>query len=226
MPAPLLQSVRAVYRHAGRSRSPDRPLDLPRTSLLLAALMFATGTASAQRADTTAASEADDAFGLSVAGETIGLYSDKYVRGFSPVNAGNLRLDGLYIDRQGEFTDDFEVPDPAQFGLPTEDDGTRSDPLLSGVSNAVTAYRPDVDALQAAPTRVVVAAGMESHGTLTWRTAAGTAELLRLHDPGQVRSAVASPGGSTEAGLEALEAEGARGAFEAAVRAWLERMAP
>jgi hypothetical protein len=57
---------------------------LPRTSLLLAALMFATGTASAQRADTTAASEADDAFGLSVAGETIGLYSDKYVRGFSP----------------------------------------------------------------------------------------------------------------------------------------------
>ena len=67
--------------------------------------MFATGTASAQRADTTAASEADDAFGLSVAGETIGLYSDKYVRGFSPVNAGNLRLDGLYIDRQGEFTD-------------------------------------------------------------------------------------------------------------------------
>ena len=80
--------------------------------------------------------------------------------------------------RQGEFTDDFEVPDPAQFGLPTEDDGTRSDPLLSGVSNAVTAYRPDVAAVQAAPTRVVVAAGTESRGTLTWRTAAGTAELL------------------------------------------------
>ena len=78
---------------------------MPRTSLLLAALTLATGTASAQRADTTAASEAADAFGLSVAGETIGLYSDKYVRGFSPVNAGNLRLDGLYIDRQGEFTD-------------------------------------------------------------------------------------------------------------------------
>ena len=78
---------------------------MPRTRLLLAALTLATGTASAQRADTTAASEADDAFGLSVAGETIGLYSDKYVRGFSPVNAGNLRLDGLYIDRQGEFTD-------------------------------------------------------------------------------------------------------------------------
>ena len=80
--------------------------------------------------------------------------------------------------RQGEFTDDFEVPGPEAFGLPAEDDGTRSDPLLSGVSNAVTAYRPDVAAVQAAPTRVVVAAGTESRGTITWRTAARTAELL------------------------------------------------
>ena len=39
-----------------------------------------------------------------------------------------------------------------------------------------------------------------------------------------VRKAVASPGGSTEAGLEALDREGAREAFEAAVRASLERM--
>lgn len=55
-------------------------------------------------------------------------------------------------------------------------------------------------------------------------TTAGTAELLRLRHPADVRSAVASPGGSTEAGLEALDREGARGAFEAAVRASLERM--
>lgn len=55
-------------------------------------------------------------------------------------------------------------------------------------------------------------------------TAAGTAELLRKHDPAEVRRAVASPGGSTEAGLEALDEEGARAAFEAAVRASLERM--
>ena len=81
------------------------PVRFPRTPLLFAALALATSIASAQRADITAASEADDAFGLSVAGETIGLYSDKYVRGFSPVNAGNLRLDGLYIDRQAEFTE-------------------------------------------------------------------------------------------------------------------------
>jgi pyrroline-5-carboxylate reductase len=55
-------------------------------------------------------------------------------------------------------------------------------------------------------------------------TTAGTAELLRLRHPADVRRAVASPGGSTEAGLEALDREGARGAFTAAVVASLGRM--
>ena len=59
---------------------------------------------------------------------------------------------------------------------------------------------------------------------LVVETAAGTAELLRQRHPADVRKAVASPGGSTEAGLEALDREGAREAFEAAVRASLERM--
>lgn len=59
---------------------------------------------------------------------------------------------------------------------------------------------------------------------LVVETTAGTATLLRRRHPADVRRAVASPGGSTEAGLEALEAAGAREAFEAAVRASLERM--
>jgi pyrroline-5-carboxylate reductase len=59
---------------------------------------------------------------------------------------------------------------------------------------------------------------------LTVETAVGTAELLRAHSPAAVQKAVASPGGSTEAGLEALDREGAREAFAAAVRASLERM--
>jgi pyrroline-5-carboxylate reductase len=59
---------------------------------------------------------------------------------------------------------------------------------------------------------------------LVTETAAGTSELLRRRSPAEVRAAVASPGGSTEAGLEALEEEGARVAFEAAVRASLKRM--
>jgi len=59
---------------------------------------------------------------------------------------------------------------------------------------------------------------------LVVETTAGTAELLRERHPADVRKAVASPGGSTEAGLEALDREGGREAFEAAVRASLERM--
>jgi pimeloyl-ACP methyl ester carboxylesterase len=79
---------------------------------------------------------------------------------------------------QGQFPDTFEVPDPAQFGLPTEDDGVRDNPLLSGASAPVTAYRPDVEALRAAPTRLVIAGGEESKGTLTWRAAEALADLL------------------------------------------------
>lgn len=59
---------------------------------------------------------------------------------------------------------------------------------------------------------------------LVVETTGGTAELLRVRHPRDVRRAVASPGGSTEAGLEALDREGASAAFEAAVRASLERM--
>ncbi len=59
---------------------------------------------------------------------------------------------------------------------------------------------------------------------LVVETTAGTAELLRVRHPADVRRAVASPGGSTEAGLEALDREGARAAFAAAVQASLARM--
>jgi pimeloyl-ACP methyl ester carboxylesterase len=82
---------------------------------------------------------------------------------------------------QGEFTDEYfaqPAADPAQFGMPTEDDGSRDDPLLSDRSWAVSSYRPDVDALAAAPTRVVIAVGEESLGTFTGRSAVATAELL------------------------------------------------
>ena len=51
----------------------------------------------------------------------------------------------------GEFTDAYLAqppPDPAQFGMPTEDDGRRDDPLLSGTANAITSYRPDPAALR------------------------------------------------------------------------------
>jgi pimeloyl-ACP methyl ester carboxylesterase len=82
---------------------------------------------------------------------------------------------------QGEFTNEYfaQPPaDPVAFGMTSEDDGSRDDPLLSDRSWAVSNYRPDVDALAAAPTRIVIAVGEESEGTFTGRTAVATAELL------------------------------------------------
>jgi len=82
---------------------------------------------------------------------------------------------------RGEFTDEYfsqPSPDPAQFGMSAEDDGRRDDPLLSDRSWPITGYRPDVDALAAAPTRIVIAVGEESLGTFTGRAAVAIAELL------------------------------------------------
>ena len=82
---------------------------------------------------------------------------------------------------RGEFTDDYfaqPVPDPTVYGMPSEDDGSRDDPLLSDRSAAITSYRPDIQALCAAPTRIVIAVGEESLHTFTGRSAVATAQRL------------------------------------------------
>jgi pyrroline-5-carboxylate reductase len=71
-----------------------------------------------------------------------------------------------------------------------------------------------------------VADGLDSqlaHSMVVDATA-GTAELLQTRHPAHLREAVASPGGSTEAGLEVLEQEGVSDAFARAVKASLARM--
>jgi pimeloyl-ACP methyl ester carboxylesterase len=82
---------------------------------------------------------------------------------------------------QGEFTDDYfaqPTPDPAMFGMPTDDDGNRDDPLLSKNSWAILDYRPDPSRLAAASTRIVIAVGEETGAAYTARTAHGMAALL------------------------------------------------
>lgn len=44
---------------------------------------------------------AEDAFGTSTGHETIGVYDEGNVRGFSPGTAGNFRMEGMYFDIQG-----------------------------------------------------------------------------------------------------------------------------
>lgn len=66
-----------------------------------AALVGASAIADAQsRSDENAVTQAEDAFGFSVGRESLGIYNSGNVRGFSPIAAGNLRIDGLYFDQE------------------------------------------------------------------------------------------------------------------------------
>jgi pimeloyl-ACP methyl ester carboxylesterase len=85
------------------------------------------------------------------------------------------------VGHKGPIPADFAgrpAPDPAMFGLPTEDDGSRDDPLVGQNIVSCTHYEPDFDALRGASTRIVVAAGAESEGELAYRAAVTIAERL------------------------------------------------
>jgi hypothetical protein len=87
------------------------------------------------------------------------------------------------VSHKGPIPVDFgdqPTPDPAMFGLPTEDDDSRDDPLLGQNMVSCTHYTPDVDALRAASTRIVMADGVESDGELAHRAAIAVAEQLDL----------------------------------------------
>lgn len=86
---------------------------------------------------------------------------------------------------KGPFPEDWAEqpsPNPAMFGLPTEDDGSRNDALLGQNLSSTTAHQHDFDAVRAASTRVVIAAGAESDGELAHRAAVAAAGRLGV-DP-------------------------------------------
>lgn len=97
--------------------------------------------------------------------------------GFGPAMAKFIAL----VSYKGLVPADYvdqPAPDPAMFGLPTTDDGSRNDPLVG--QNIITCihYQPDFDALRTASTRIVLAAGAESDGELAHRGAEAVAERL------------------------------------------------
>ena len=81
---------------------------------------------------------------------------------------------------RGPTPPDFpsHAPNPADVGLPIEDDGSRDHPLLGPHMVYVSRYEPDFSALRLAPTRIVVAVGAESEGTFPYRAALAVAEGL------------------------------------------------
>ena len=102
---------------------------------------------------------------------------DTYQRvGFGPAMAKFIQL----VMHQGLLPDDYldrPAPDPAQFGLPTEDDGSRDDLLLSG-NLAMPPFEPDAEALRASSVRIVPASGALGAGGLARRGGEAVARLL------------------------------------------------
>ena len=102
---------------------------------------------------------------------------DTYRRdGFGPAMAKFIQL----VMHEGLLPDDYldrPAPDPAQFGLPTEDDGSRDDLLLSG-NLAMPPFEPDAKALRASSVRIVPAIGALGEGGLARRGGEAVARLL------------------------------------------------
>ena len=96
------------------------------------------------------------------------------------MNAGMAHFIAV-VSHRGPFTAEVAAqpaPDPAMFGMPADDDGDRSDPMLGKTILTIPSYEPDFDALPAAPTRIVLAAGVESDGEMAHRGALAAAERL------------------------------------------------
>lgn len=104
---------------------------------------------------------------------------DTYQRdGYGPAMAKFIQL----VMHQGPLPDDYlgrPAPDPAQFGLPVEDDGSRDDPLLSG-NLVMPPFVPDADALGASPARVIPAIGALGEGGMARRGGEALAKLLGI----------------------------------------------
>jgi iron complex outermembrane receptor protein len=73
-------------------------------SAAVAALLAST-SALAQRTTDNATTQSSDAFGKRVGDEQIGIYNPFDVRGFSTIEAGNARIEGLYFQQQANPTD-------------------------------------------------------------------------------------------------------------------------
>jgi pimeloyl-ACP methyl ester carboxylesterase len=102
---------------------------------------------------------------------------DTYQReGFGPAMAKFIQL----VMQDRPLPDNYldqPAPDPMQFGLPTEDDGSRDDLLLSG-NLAMPPFVPDAEALRASPVRVLPAIGVLGEGGIARRGGEALARLL------------------------------------------------
>ena len=106
-----------------------------------------------------------------------GIRETYYREGFGPAMAKFIALVSYAGPLPPGFTDQ-PGPDPASFGFPAEDDGSRDNPLLGLNMPSTPGYEHDFDALRAASTRIVVGVGAQSAQMLAGRGGIGVAERL------------------------------------------------
>jgi pimeloyl-ACP methyl ester carboxylesterase len=97
--------------------------------------------------------------------------------GFGPAMAKFIALASFEGPLPADYGD-RPAPDPAMFGLPTQDDGSRDDPLVGQNMPSCIAYEHDFDALRSAPTRIAIGVGAEGAAAMTGRAATAIAERL------------------------------------------------
>jgi pimeloyl-ACP methyl ester carboxylesterase len=99
-------------------------------------------------------------------------------RGFGAGMAWFISL----VTHEGPFTAEMATagPDPAMFGMPTEDDGSRTDPLLGQNLVTCTHYQPDIERLDRSSTTIVIAVGEGSGTQLARRGGEAVAARLGL----------------------------------------------
>ena len=133
---------------------------------------------------------------------------ERYQRsGFGPAMATFIAL----VSHVGPIPPGFggqPAPDPAAFGLPAHDDGSRDDPLLGLHMTACAGYQYDFGALRAAPTRIVLGVGAQSGQMMAGRAAVAVAGRLAT-------TPVTFPGGHDGFGSDP-------GAFAAVLRTVLD----
>src|SRR6516165_6046403 len=106
-----------------------------------------------------------------------GIHETYQSSGYGPAMAKFIALVSYEGTIPAGFADQ-PGPDPAMFGLPTEDDGSRDNPLLALNMPSTPGYQHDLDALRAVPTRIVVGVGAQSAKMIAGRAAVAMAERL------------------------------------------------
>jgi iron complex outermembrane receptor protein len=91
------------------------------TTVAIIAVLAYPALAHAQRASENAVTSADDAFGTNVGLESTGIYSENDARGFSPTKAGNVRVDGIYMDNIAIFAGRLRGSTAIRVGFSAED---------------------------------------------------------------------------------------------------------